>query len=406
MTFEDIQIWLQTNSPVTTSLSYLGIILLALASYVFTKRYVVRILLHFTESTQNKYDDIILAKIKPGRLALAVPLGIFYFFASRFPEAQKYIEQTIIIFILWIGILLINSLIDATNEIYESRESYNGKPIKGYLDLAKIFFYIIGGILTISLITGKSPWILIGGLGALTAVLLLVFRDTILSLVASIQLTSNDLVKEGDWLEVPSYGADGDVIDMALHTVKIQNFDKTITVIPTYKLMEVSYKNWRGMQQSGGRRIKRAIYIDIDSIKICDQKLIERFKGFDLIKEDVISKEKELQAYNKKQNFNTEQLINGRSMTNIGIYQDYIKAYLCNHPDIHKDMPFLVRMLQPSPTGLPIEIYVFTNTTDWVAYEGIQAEVFNHLLAVAPQFGLHVFQQPTGKDFGKLVLED
>ena len=238
----------------------------------------------------------------------------------------------------------------------------------------------------------------------MTAVLLLIFRDTILSFIASLQITSNDLVRVGDWIEVPKFGADGDVIDIALHTVKIQNWDKTITVIPTHKLIDETFKNWRGMAQSGGRRIKRSILIDIESIRICDDALVERLKKIHLITDYVQDKLQELDEYNAEQQIDTSSPVNGRRMTNIGTFRAYVVAYLRHHKRIHQQMTFLVRQLPPGPTGLPLEIYVFTNDTAWAKYEAIQADIFDHILAVVPEFDLRVFQSPTGRDFSNLSM--
>jgi miniconductance mechanosensitive channel len=226
-----------------------------------------------------------------------------------------------------------------------------------------------------------------------------VFRDTIFSFIASLQITSNDLIRLGDWVEVSAFEADGDVIDIALHTVKIQNFDKTISVIPTHKLIEASFKNWRGMQESGGRRIKRSIFINIDSIKFCDEKMLETFKKIRLLQEYLEQKITEIQMDNKSKNIDMTSVVNGRRLTNIGTFRAYIQAYLKNHKKINPEMTFLIRQLAPGPTGLPIEIYVFTNDTRWANYETIQADIFDHLLAVVNEFGLSAFQYPTGKDF-------
>ena len=260
----------------------------------------------------------------------------------------------------------------------------------------------MGAIIIVGALLGRSPMVLLSGFGAMTAVILLIFRDTILSFVASLQISSNDLVRVGDWIESPKFGADGDVVDIALHTVKVQNWDKTFTIIPTYKLIDESFKNWRGMQQSGGRRIKRAVYLDISSIKFCDEAMVERFKKIQIIADYVAGKQEELKNHNAENEIDDSVLVNGRRMTNIGTFRAYVEAYLRHHKKIHQDMTFLIRQLPPGPTGLPLEIYVFTNDTAWANYEAIQADIFDHILAVIPQFDLRVFQEPTGKDFGRL----
>ena len=244
---------------------------------------------------------------------------------------------------------------------------------------------------------------LLSGVGALTAVLMLVFKDTILSFVASIQINSNDLFKIGDWIEAPQFGADGDVIDIALHTVKIQNWDKTISIIPTYKLIDSSFKNWRGMTESGGRRIKRSIFIDQNSICFCSSAELENYKSIELLKPYLEQRITEVNESNKNQNVNMDSYVNGRRLTNIGTFRAYIKAYLKNHSKIHDNLTFLIRQLRPSASGLPIEIYVFTNVVDWIEYESIQADIMDHILSVISEFNLKIFQNPSGHDLNKLT---
>jgi miniconductance mechanosensitive channel len=293
-------------------------------------------------------------------------------------------------------------LLDALNIVYESSTSYRGVSIQGYLDIAKLLIILTGIILSISLFSGQSPVALLTGLGALTAILLLVFRDTILALVASIQINANDLVKEGDWIEVPSYEADGDVINMTLHTIKIQNWDKTISVIPTHKIMEVAYKNWRGMQESGGRRIKRAIHLDLASIRFCNEEMLARFRKVDILRAYLEERLAEIEQERIQKGIEIDSPLDSRQLTNLGTYRAYIEAYLRAHPEIHQEgMTFLIRQLAPGPTGVPLEIYVFTKTTEWIEYERIQADIFDHLLAAVPVFDLRVFQEPTGMDFAR-----
>jgi miniconductance mechanosensitive channel len=252
------------------------------------------------------------------------------------------------------------------------------------------------------IITGQNFWSLFAGLGAISAVLLLVFKDTIMAFVASIQIASYDLVKVGDWIEVPSLGVDGDVMDMALHTIKVRNFDKTITTVPTSKLIEKSFKNWRGMQNTGARRIKRSIHIDISSIHFLSDDALNRFNKFQLISDYLKEKKNEVETFNNNKEIDNSELVNGRRLTNVGTFREYIKAYLHNRSDINNGLTFLVRQLSPGADGLPIEIYVFAATTAWVEYEEIQADIFDHIMAVIPEFELKVFQNPTGHDFKKL----
>jgi miniconductance mechanosensitive channel len=381
--------------------------LLSLVIFFIARGIIARGLSYFAKRTETKYDDIVVRNLHPFRAAWLAPLIVIYSLASLAPDYQKQIENTALFLILWVSLVTVNSLITAVNEIYESRPGFTGVSIQGYLDIAKILVFLVGIILSISLVTDESPMAFLTGLGALTAVLLLIFRDTILSLVASIQITTLDLVKEGDWIEVPGYSADGDVLNMTLHTIKIQNWDKTISVIPTHKMTEVAYKNWRGMSESGGRRIKRSIYIDLASIKFCDQEMIERFKKVDIIREYLNAKEKEISAEIEAKGIELDSPLDGRQLTNIGTFRAYVDAYLTHNVDIHQqNMTFLVRQLAPGPTGLPLEIYVFTKTVDWVKYEGIQSDIFDHLLAAVSQFDLRVFQEPTGRDFASLATTE
>jgi miniconductance mechanosensitive channel len=245
--------------------------------------------------------------------------------------------------------------------------------------------------------------LLLSGVGAMTAVLLLVFKDTILGLVASIQLSANDMVRVGDWIEMPACGADGDVIEVALHTVKVQNWDKTITTIPTYRLIADSFKNWRGMSEAGGRRIKRSIHIDQQSIRFLTDDEITKLKRFALLREHFESKRRELDEASGQLGDAAHEVVNRRRLTNIGVFRAYVRSYLRAHAQVHDAMTLMVRHLEPGPEGLPIQIYCFTKTTEWLPYEDIQSDIFDHLLAILPEFGLRVFQQPAGSDLSELV---
>jgi miniconductance mechanosensitive channel len=400
MSIETIQNWIDQNP----TLAYGGVILLSLLTFFFARFIIGRGFSYLASRTETKYDDIIVEKLHPFRVAWVAPLMVLYSFAYLLPDFESIIMQGTLFLTLWVIVFTFSSLLNAINQIYESRPSFTGVSIMGYLDIVKILVLLIGLILSISLFTGESPLVLLSGLGAITAVLLLVFRDTILSLIASIQISANDLLKEGDWIEVPSYKADGDIIEMSLHSVKVQNWDKTITVIPTFKFSEVAFKNWRGMQESGGRRIKRSLYIDLASIKFCDNETLEHFKRIELIRPYLEEKQTEIETYNKERGIDSSTTINGRQLTNVGIFRVYIDAFIADREDIHrKGMTFLVRQLAPSPQGLPLEVYVFTKTVEWTQYENIQADIFDHLLAAAREFDLRIFQEPTGADFSSLV---
>jgi miniconductance mechanosensitive channel len=376
-------------------------VVLFLLAYLLARLIFGKGLTYLTSLTKNKYDDIIVQRLRPRRAAWLVPFILLYVFAYLAQDYQAVIKKAALFFIVWLSVLTVIGLINAINQIYESRPSYSGVSIQGYLEIAKMLFIAVGVILSISVMTGESPLLLLGGLSALTAVLLIVFQDTIMSLVASIQISGQNLVKEGDWLEVPSYDADGVVTNVSLYSIKVQNWDKTISVIPTRKIVESGYKNWRGMEESGGRRIMRAIPLDQNSIKFCTPQMIERYGKIDLITADVAERQKSVAAYQRGKNGNDSPL-DGPQITNVEIFRSYVEAYLRNHPKIHNDkMDFVIRELAPSSAGLPIELYVFTKTTKWDEYECIQAEIVDHLLAAASFFDLRIFQQPTGEDFAR-----
>ena len=304
---------------------------------------------------------------------------------------------------IFAGMQVIDAFLNALHDIYLTLPVSRSRPIKGYVQITKVIFYFIGTILIFSVILNKNPGYFLGGLGAFAAILLLVFKDTILGLVAGIQLSANDMVRPGDWISMPGYNADGTVSDISLNTVKVQNWDKTISTIPTYALVSNSFTNWRGMEESGGRRIKRAINIDMKSVRFCDDEMVQKFKKIQILQEYIDFKLEELAKYNKENGIDETVKVNGRRMTNIGVFRKYVEAYLKKHPKIHNDMTFLVRQLNPSEKGIPLEIYVFSNDQQWANYESIQADIFDHLLAVIPEFNLRVFQNPTGDDFRQLA---
>jgi miniconductance mechanosensitive channel len=378
----------------------LCVLILCLAAYLITRTVFTRSIGYLAMKSKTQWDDLILQHKVFSRLAWLAPALVVYLFAAAFPEAWKdYIQRIVGAYMIFVSILVLNALLNAAMAIYRTTEVSATRPIKSFIDLAKILLYILGGVMILCALMKTSPWVFLSGIGAMTAVLLIVFKDSLLGLVASFQITSLDMVRNGDWIEMPKYGADGDVIEVSLHTVKVRNWDKTITTIPTYALVSESFKNWRGMSESGGRRIKRAIHIDMNSIKFCDEAMLERFGKFELIKGYIEEKAKEVETYNQEQEVDTTELINGRRLTNVGTFRAYIKAYLTNHPQIHQGMTFLVRQLAPGEHGLPIEVYVFSKIQAWAAYEAVQADIFDHILAVVPRFDLRVFQTPSGSDF-------
>ena len=376
---------------------------LAWLSYYLARNVFLRVLERLIRGSRTDLDDVLLDTGVLRRSAMLVPVGVLFFGAGVLPGHPELIRQLLAGVVAVLGLLIGGSVLSALDEFYARLPIAEKAPIKSYLQIARIAMYVSGSLVVVALMLGRSPLGLLSGIGAMTAVVLLIFRDTILSLVASIQIHSQNLVDEGDWIEAPAFGADGDVIDISLHTVQVQNWDKTITTIPTPKLIDASFKNWRGMKESGGRRIKRSLFIDMQTIRICSDEMLERFEKFELIREYVRERRREVADYNASSAVDTGPLINGRRLTNVGTFRAYVIAYLRRHPRIRQDLTFLVRQLQPGDAGLPIEIYVFTNDTVWANYEGIQADIFDHLLAVVPEFDLRVFQQPAGADFRALA---
>ena len=385
---------------------YLQAGLVCIGSYIFflaSKIIILKPINSWFRKTKTKLDDIFLQSGFFNRLIYLIPLLFLYNLEGIFSQYSIIIHRILNSIFVLIILICINVLLSAFGDIYNRSRFSRRIHIKGYLQVVKLILFIMGILGIITILTGQSPVYLLSGIGALTAVLMLVFKDTILSFVATIQINSNDLFKIGDWVDASQFGADGDVVDIALHTVKIQNWDKTITIIPTHKLIDSSFKNWRGMTDSGGRRIKRAIYIDISTIRFWDEELLRRFQQFDLLQDYLESKLKEVDNSNQTVAANLDQIVKGRLFTNIGTFRAYIKAFLKNHSDIHDKMTFLIRQLPPGEKGLPMEIYVFTKDTDWVRYESIQSDIFDHLMAIVSEFDLKVFQNPSGNDFKSIA---
>ncbi len=336
------------------------------------------------------------------RLAQMTPSLVVQFGLELMPvmnDATKhFIGNLALAFTILFQVLALSALLNALLDIYARTEHARTRSIKGYVQLAKMILFIFAAIIIVATLIDRSPLLLLSGLGAMSAVILLVYKDTLLSFVASVQLTSNDMLRVGDWIEMPQVGADGDVVDITLHTVKVQNFDKTIVSIPTWRLMSESFRNWRGMQQSGGRRIKRSLFIDASGVRFLDEAEQQRLTEVRLLTDYVGRKQAELKSWNLAQGEVSALSANQRRMTNLGTFRAYALAYLKSHPDIQPNMTCMVRQMQATAEGIPLEIYCFTQTTVWAEYERIQGDVFDYLLAVLPEFGLGVFQQPSGGD--------
>lgn len=384
-----------------------GIAIIMIAALCFiisfiSKRFLLKLLETYISKSKSKWDDVFLKNKVFERIANILPAIIIHESAVFFPEVETWIKRITLSYIVLAVLMALYKIADSVDDIYRQYDISRVRPIKGYLQVLKIFFTIAAAIIAVSILIDRSPIILLSGLGAATAVLMLIFQNSILGFVASIQLATNKMVQIGDWIELPSRGIDGNVIEITLHTVKVQNWDKTIVTIPPHTLMSESFRNWKGMHESGGRRIKRCIFIDMTSIRFCDEEMLERLKKIQYIKKYIEEKTAEIERYNKEMGVVPSSTVNGRRMTNIGTFRAYIQRYLENHPRINDNMTTMVRQLQPGENGLPIEIYAFTDTTRWVDYEGIQSDIFDHILAVVSEFDLKIFQSPAGSDIRKI----
>jgi len=393
MTFESIQNWILANPyiffPVVLLFSYL--------LYKITKFILARGSYRIALQTETVYDDLIVDQLQPFRVAWLVPLALIYYYAWYTLGPDSLLAKLALLTVIWIGADFVIALLSGVNEIYRHTPKYSGVSVAGYIGLFKVLIAVIAFVVSVALFAGVPPLTLLSGVGAWLAVLLLIFRDTILNFMASVQLSSQQLVKDGDWIEVPSYGANGFVIEINLNTIKVQNFDNTITVIPTYKMVEVAYKNWRAMQESGGRRIKKAIILDMSTVKFCDQQLFESLGKYDLIADYINETIRSIDEFQSQQEESVDFPLDGPYITNVESYMEYIRAYLRTRKDLHqKRLPFVIRMMEPSSRGLPIEIFVFTKTTVWVEFEAVQGDIMIHLLAATPYFDLRIYQEASG----------
>jgi len=391
--------WLRAHPELQTLVASAALVFAAWLANWVVKRILVRGVYQIVRSSRETelQDFGIIRRLSNIVPALVLSVGVNA--VPGLPEAAVTVVRNVCGgFIVLTIALALAALLDIINMVYQRRADAHVHPIKGYLQVIKIVIYAVATILIIATLIDRSPLILLSGLGAMAAVLLLIFQDTILSLVASVQITSNDLIRVGDWVEMPQLNADGDVIDIALHTVKVQNWDKTISNIPTKRFISDSFKNWRGMQESGGRRIKRSLYLDQQSVHFLSSDECERLHRFNLLDEYLTEKRREIDEWNAKLEERGKEPVNTRRITNIGSFRAYVERYLRSHGGIHQGMTLMVRQLSPTADGLPLEIYCFTNTVAWTGYEAIQSDIFDHLLAILPEFGLRVFQHPSGAD--------
>lgn len=383
--------------------AWLVVIVGALVANFVAKKIIVRAVRAVIGRTRAKWDDVFVEHKVFERLSQLAPAMVFYASAHLlFPEGKgNYahgVRQLANVWMVIVGARALAAFLDGLVTLALASKGLRDKPVRSYCQVLKILLWLGVGIITVATLMDKSPLALLTGLGAMTAIIMLVFKDSILGFVASIQIAGNDMLRVGDWVEMPKYGADGDVLEIGLHTVKIQNWDKTVTTIPTYAFMTDSFKNWRGMTESGGRRIKRSVALDMSSVRFLEKDDLARLRRIQFIGEYLDAKAMEVQEWNESEGVDVSSVVNGRRLTNLGTFRAYVKAYLGQVPEIRDDMTFLVRQLAPGPEGLPIEIYVFSGEQRWVQYEDVLGDIFDHLLAVIPEFGLRVYQRPSGSD--------
>ena len=355
--------------------------------------------------TKNQLDDLIVDRKIINKMMHIIPAILIYillpfaFSAEETPKILILLQKLCQIYIIAVSLRFINASLNLIHEIYNKKDSFKNKPLKGFIQILQVTVFFIGVILIISILINKSPVSLLAGLGASAAILMLVFKDTILGFVAGIQLSANDMLRAGDWITMSKYGADGTVIEVTLNAVKVRNFDNTITTIPPYALVSDAFQNWRGMSESPGRRIKRSINIDMNSVRFCTPEMLAKYRKIQLLANYVEQTEQVIKEYNEEHHIDNSILVNGRRQTNLGVFRAYLNCYLKSHPGVNHNMTCMVRQLQPTDHGIPLELYFFSATTSWIPYEDLQSDVFDHLLAIISEFDLHVFQSPSGEDF-------
>ena len=402
------EVWADKIDNLIVLLFIIGIALLA---NLICRKIILRVVAKVVKQTKATWDDIVFNhKVMVNVSRMVAPILIYIAIPIAFPEHADsdlldFLRRLCLIYIIAVFLRFISALITAVYQVYSEREQYRDKPLKGLLQTAQVILFFIGAIIIISILINQSPMVLLTGLGASAAILMLVFKDSIMGFVSGIQLSANNMLKVGDWITMPKYGADGTVIEVTLNTVKVRNFDNTITTIPPYLLISDSFQNWQGMQESGGRRVKRSINIDMTSVRFCTPEMLEKYRKIQLLTNYVEETERVVEEYNKEHDIDNSVLVNGRRQTNLGVFRAYLTNYLRSLPTVNQEMTCMVRQLQPTETGIPLELYFFSANKVWVAYEGIQADVFDHVLAIIPEFGLRIFQNPSGEDLRRIGVK-
>jgi miniconductance mechanosensitive channel len=376
-------------------------------AFMLVRRVLLFTIIKMVRNTKSKMDDFLVRRKVFHRLAHLAPILVIYVLSDILwgdhPEKLSIFHDIVSLYLVLVIILSFQALLRAFEDIYNTFPFSYERPIKGYLQVVQLLAIIVGILIGVSIIFNVKVTSIIAGMGALAAVMMLVFRDSILGLVAGVQLSANRMVRVGDWISMPTHKADGTVLEITLNTVKVTNWDKTISTIPTYAMVSSSFVNWRGMEESGGRRIARSVFIDTHSVKFCTPEMLDRFKKIHHLKEYIEQRQKEIEDYNKTHNIDESLSVNGRRMTNLGIFRKYLENYLIKHPKINERMTLIVRHLEPGEKGIPVQIYAFSREQEWAYYEGVQADIFDHVLAIIPLFELQIFQYPSGDDLKQLA---
>lgn len=397
------------TDDLTSTIILVIILAIAFLGDAICKHVILTTVTRLVKKTKATWDDVVFdRKVMIYLSHLVAPIILYILLPLAISNAGllTFILRICMIYIIAVFLKFISALLSALYHVYSEREQFRDRPLKGLLQTVQVILFFIGGIIIVSILIDKSPMVLLTGLGASAAVLMLVFKDSIMGFVSGIQLSANNMLKVGEWIEMPKYGADGTVIEVTLNTVKVRNWDNTITTIPPYALVSDSFQNWRGMQESGGRRIKRSIRIDMNSVKFCTPEMLAKYRKIRLLKDYIEETEKVVEEYNKEHGIDNSVLVNGRRQTNLGVFRAYLTNYLRSLPAVNQDLTCMVRQLQPTEQGIPLELYFFSSIKAWIPYEGVQADVFDHVLAIIPEFDLHVFQNPTGEDFRALSRND
>ncbi len=396
--------WLADYPIAVTGLVLVVLLLLVGITRILSHRYLLKTIVRFARNSPITWDELLVDHKVFHRLVAILPIVVLQYgivFVPGLPEGLVHFIRTLAYCIVALFVARsLSAFLSAANSAYQQNPTFQGRPIKGFVQVLQVIIYLVVGILIVAALLDESPMFFLSGLGAMTAVLLLVFRDTLLSLVAGVQLSGNDLIRVGDWIEMPSFAADGTVVDIALNVVKVQNFDRTFTVIPTHKFLEHSFKNYRGMFNAGGRRMMRSIHLDLSTVRFLTPEEITHLRRIVVLRDYIDEKMKEVLEHNEHRipEDCRDVLVNQRKLTNVGTFRAYVMHYLRNHPGVHQELVLLVRQLEPTPKGLPIQVYAFANDTRWAAYEGIQGDIFDHLISILPEFGLRAYQEPAGTD--------